>query len=123
MAAVIQRGKKILIAQRAFEKRHGGLWEFPGGKTQTGETLEAAITREIYEEFGVRAESVAQPVHSVTDPGSQFSIAFMPVEIDGELLPTEHIEVRWIEKTELCNYDLAPADAIFARWWNIQEKA
>ena len=54
VAAVIFKGDKFMIAQRNLKKSQGGLWEFPGGKVESGETRREALKREIYEEF--RAE-------------------------------------------------------------------
>ena len=54
VAAIIYKDDKFLIAQRNLKKSQGGLWEFPGGKIEPGETREDALKREIYEEF--RAE-------------------------------------------------------------------
>ena len=53
LAAVISRNGSVLIAQRARHKRHGGLWEFPGGKIQPGESLLERERREIDEELGM----------------------------------------------------------------------
>ena len=54
VAGIIYKGDKFLIAQRNLKKSQGGLWEFPGGKIEPGESKEEALKREIYEEF--RAE-------------------------------------------------------------------
>ena len=54
VAAIIYKGDKFLIAQRNLKKSQGGLWEFPGGKIEPGESREEALKREIFEEF--RAE-------------------------------------------------------------------
>lgn len=51
VAAIIYKDNKFLIAQRNLKKSQGGLWEFPGGKIEPGETREDALKREIYEEF------------------------------------------------------------------------
>ena len=51
VAGIIYKGEKFLIAQRNLKKSQGGLWEFPGGKIEPGESKEEALKREIYEEF------------------------------------------------------------------------
>ena len=56
VAAIIYRGDKFLIAQRNLKKSQGGLWEFPGGKIELGESKEEALKREIYEEFHAEIE-------------------------------------------------------------------
>ena len=54
IAAVIQRGDKYLLGQRPESKRHGGLWEFPGGKVHDGESRLEAIRRELAEELALK---------------------------------------------------------------------
>lgn len=56
VAAVIYKENKFMIAQRNLKKSQGGLWEFPGGKIEPGETREEALKREIYEEFHAEIE-------------------------------------------------------------------
>jgi 8-oxo-dGTP pyrophosphatase MutT (NUDIX family) len=58
--AVITRGGRILVCQRHETDTFGGLWEFPGGKRESGETLEQCLARELIEELAVRAKPVAQ---------------------------------------------------------------
>jgi mutator protein MutT len=58
IAAVLARGEKLLVCQRPPHKRHGGLWEFPGGKVEAGEDDETAARRELAEELGIEVESV-----------------------------------------------------------------
>ena len=76
VAAVIERLGSYLICQRPLEKRHGGLWEFPGGKLRDGESLEDAASRKLAEELGIKAQTVGKPLFSLQDPGSDFVITF-----------------------------------------------
>ena len=58
IAAVVWRGDRLLVCQRPAHKRHGGLWEFPGGKVEAGESDAAAARRELREELGVEVTAV-----------------------------------------------------------------
>ena len=113
LAAVIQRADEYLICQRPAHKRHGGLWEFPGGKREPGETHLDAARRELAEELGVRVRSVGDVLLSIADPGSEFVIEFVPTEIDGEPQRIEHPDIRWLTLDELPSLQLAPSDGRF----------
>jgi mutator protein MutT len=113
VAAVIRDGDRLLICQRPSHKRHGGLWEFPGGKCEAGETDEQAITRELAEELGVEVTVVGGALFSASDPDSPFVIAFLPVDIRGEPVCIEHAALAWASRLELTAYELAPSDARF----------
>lgn len=115
MAAVIHRGDTVLICQRPAHKRHGGLWEFPGGKCEPGEDDATAITRELAEELGVRVRTVGTELFSASDTGSPFLIVFLPVEIDGEPKCLDHAAIRWLSIAEMIDLPLAPSDAKFVR--------
>jgi mutator protein MutT len=113
VAAVIERAGKLLVCQRPTHKRHGGLWEFPGGKTEPGEDDLAAVSRELREELNVDVVSVAEEVFRIQDQGSEFVIAFIPTMIAGEPRALEHDSIAWAEIAELQRFDLAPSDALF----------
>lgn len=115
IAAVIVRDGRYLIGRRPDEKRHGGLWEFPGGKVDAGETWLEAAHRELTEELGMGAAGVGAVLLSVTDPGSAFVIHFVEVEAHGVPAPTEHTEVGWYTPDEMAALPLAPADARFVQ--------
>src|SRR5262249_15198793 len=67
LAAVIERDGRYLVCQRRAHKRHGSLWEFPGGKVEPGESLMQAAFRELQEELGMRATEVGTPVLTVAE--------------------------------------------------------
>lgn len=110
LASVIQKGSRLLVCQRAAEKRHGGLWEFPGGKVEAGESDLQAARRELQEELAVHVRAVGPVELAVRDPGSNFSIEFLPVEIDGEPRCMEHMDLAWLEEEEILELPLAPSD-------------
>lgn len=116
LAAVIQRDGRYLVCQRPAHKRHGGLWEFPGGKLEPGESLLHAANRELSEELGVTALEVSEPLFSIADPGSPFVIEFVPTVISGEPACLEHAELRWAALEELPNIPLAPSDRKFVEF-------
>ena len=113
VAAIIRRGDTVLLGRRPDHKRYGGLWEFPGGKIDDGETDVAAVTRELLEEFGVETISVGKVVYECRDPGSPFRVLFLEVGVRGEVEPTEHTEIGWFEPESIPTAELAPCDARF----------
>jgi mutator protein MutT len=113
IAAVVSRGGELLVCQRPHEKRHGGLWEFPGGKCEPGESDADAARRELREELGVEVIEVGDEELAIADPGSAFLIIFIPVRIIGEPVCREHIAFRWGSPSELASLPLAPSDRRF----------
>jgi voltage-gated potassium channel len=116
LAAVIRRDGRYLLCRRPRHKRHGGLWEFPGGKLEPGETLEHAAERELREELALELESAGDVAFSVHDPGSPFLIEFVPVGARGEPQALEHEALAWVTLAEAAALDLAPSDRRFVEW-------
>lgn len=116
LAAVVRRTDKYLICQRPVHKRHGGLWEFPGGKIEASETLLEAAQRELAEELGVKTLTVGRALFSIADPGSEFLIEFVPTIIDGEPQCLEHLDLKWVLLEELPSLRLAPSDRRFVEF-------
>lgn len=114
IAAVVNREGRVLLCRRPSRKRHGDLWEFPGGKARRGESVLATLQRELSEELGVTVLSVSGACISLPDPGSGYAVDFVPTEILGDPEPLEHTEIEWVPVDEVGEYDLAPADEIFA---------
>lgn len=110
MAAVVERDGKLLICQRPSHKRHGGLWEFPGGKVEPAETDFDAVQRELREELDVEVVSIEAPSFQSDDEGSRFSIVFVPAVIRGEPRALEHEQITWADIERLDEMSLAPSD-------------
>src|SRR4051812_19019859 len=113
IAAVIARGDELFVCQRPLHKRHGGLWEFPGGKCEPGESDLDAARRELREELGVDVLCVGAELFSMADAGSPFEIAFLPVVIEGEPALNEHAALAWRSLGEIADLALAPSDRAF----------
>ena len=112
LAAVMEKDGRILLARRKSSDRFGGLWEFPGGKLEAGETPEGCLKRELAEEFGVRAE-VGRFIGSVDADAEGLSIrlqAYEAVHRAGEFELREHDEIRWVRPSELAGFDLTEPD-------------
>ena len=113
VAAVIQHDNCFLLCQRPSHKRHGDLWEFPGGKVHGGESVPEAVFRELAEELHVKPTSVGRVRLSVPDPDSEFVIQFVDVAIEGVPSPSEHQAIAWLDREALRDLSLAPADRVF----------
>ena len=117
IAAIAIRRKKVLIARRGPTQKLAGLWEFPGGKLEAGETPELCLAREIAEEFGVDVRVgafLARNLHH-HDDGAIDLRAYRVEWPDTEYQPVEHDAVRWVQRGEILRYDLAPADVPIAK--------
>jgi 8-oxo-dGTP diphosphatase len=117
-AAVVERDGLVLVARRAAGRRQGGLWEFPGGKVEAGESPEASLVRELAEELGVKVKVgplLAVSEHRYPEGGIRLrAYAARLVGSDAFRL-VDHSEVRWIPPAELEDLELAPADIPIAR--------
>jgi len=114
VACVVEREGALLLGQRPAHKRHGGLWEFPGGKLEPGESTLDAARRELSEELGVHVLRAQPAEFARPDPGSSFVIEFVPVEIEGTPQCLEHAALAWIPEDELFTVPLAPSDRSYA---------
>jgi 8-oxo-dGTP diphosphatase len=114
IAAVVRRYGRLLVCQRPAHKRHGGLWEFPGGKLEEGESALEGARRELAEELDVTVQTVGEMEFAIHDPGSPFVIEFHPVEIAGNPRCIEHTAHAWVTPQELLTLPLAPSDRQFA---------
>jgi 8-oxo-dGTP diphosphatase len=113
-AALTDPDRRVLIAQRPAGKSMAGLWEFPGGKVEAGETCEAALVRELREELGIEVclECLA-PFTFASHAYEKFHL-LMPLFIcakwDGEITPREGQTIKWVRASALRDYPMPPAD-------------
>ena len=112
-AALIFRNGKLLITRRHAGAHLGGLWEFPGGKREPGETFAQCLVREIHEELGVDI-SVGELFGSVTHayPEKTVRLEFFVCRLTGgEPQPLGCAALKWVAKSELADYEFPAADA------------
>ena len=112
--ALIDRDGRVLLAQRPAGKRMAGLWEFPGGKIETGETPEAALIRELGEELGIdTAESCLAPLTFASHSYDDFHLLMLVYvcrKWSGTPRPLEGGELAWVRASRLRDYEMPPAD-------------
>ena len=112
--ALIDPDARVLLAQRAPGKSMGGLWEFPGGKVDSGETPEESLIRELREELGIAAkEACLAPLTFASHAYPDFHL-LMPLYIcrrwDGTPQALEHSALKWVRPRDMSQYSMPPAD-------------
>lgn len=122
--ALIDPDGRILLAQRPKGKSMAGLWEFPGGKVEPGETPEAALIRELGEELGINTwASCLAPLTFASHSYDDFHL-IMPIfacrKWEGFVTPLEGQKLAWVRSKDLKNFEMPPADkplvAILRDW-------
>lgn len=109
---MIVQGGKALCAKRGQGGTLAGLWEFPGGKVEAGESPKGALAREIHEELGCSIE-VGAPITTTAheyDFGVVELSTYYAQIIDGEPVAGEHEEIAWVSPANLKDLEWAPAD-------------
>lgn len=113
-AALIDRDGRVLVQQRSASRSMAGLWEFPGGKVEPGETPEVALVRELQEELGIDTETAClAPAGFASEPLGEKHLMLLlylcrkwrgvPAALDSDGL-------RWVRPLELHGLDMPPAD-------------
>ena len=128
--ALIILDDKVLCAKRSEFMSLPGLWEFPGGKIEEGESPELCLQSEIKEELGIRVKvffSLKSNQHSYSPTQMVRLMPFVCSWESGEVVLLEHEEVKWLTKHELKSLDWAAADIpivedLVANWNNIQRQ-
>ena len=112
--ALVDRDGRVLIARRPEGKPMAGLWEFPGGKVDDGETPEAALIRELDEELGIHVPARCLAPLTFASHGYEAFHLLMPLYVcrnwDGIVTAREGQELKWVRPMRLCDYDMPPAD-------------
>ena len=113
-AALIDPDGRVLLAQRPEGKSMAGLWEFPGGKVEPGETPEAALIRELHEELGIDTwESCLAPLTFARHSYDDFHL-LMPLfacrKWNGTAMSREGQTLKWVRPAQLRDYPMPPAD-------------
>ena len=110
-AAVVERSGAYLVTRRLRGTHLEGLWEFPGGKCEDGETYEGCLLRELREELGCDAIVGARLLEVAHEyPERTVELHFFRCELNGEPQPLLGQEIRWVARTELRTLDFPPAD-------------
>jgi 8-oxo-dGTP diphosphatase len=112
--ALVDADRRVLIAQRPEGKAMAGLWEFPGGKIEPGETPESALIRELQEELGIETkEACLAPLSFVSHAYESFHL-LMPLYVcrkwQGTPVAKEHQALKWVKPVALRDYPMPPAD-------------
>lgn len=112
--ALVDADGRVLLAQRPPGKSMAGLWEFPGGKVDAGETPEAALVRELKEELGIdTAESCLAPIAFASHSYETFHL-LMPLYVarvwKGTPTPMEGQQLAWVKPVRMGDYPMPPAD-------------
>ncbi|PPD30991.1 MAG: 8-oxo-dGTP diphosphatase MutT [Hyphomicrobium sp.] len=119
-AALVDPENRVLLAQRPVGKSMAGLWEFPGGKVEQGETPEAALRRELAEELAIEVcEKCLAPFSFASHGYDEFHL-LMPLFLcrnwDGEITPREGQRIAWVRANRLSEYHMPPADLPLLPW-------
>lgn len=112
--ALLDEDNRVLIAQRPEGKSLAGLWEFPGGKLEEGESPEEALIRELEEELGVITKKACLAPLTFASFGYDNFHLLMPLYVcrrwEGDLSPKEHAAIKWVRANRLRDFEMPPAD-------------
>lgn len=119
-AALVDVDGRVLICKRPAGKALAGLWEFPGGKVEKGETPEDCLIRELNEELGIVVNNACLAPFVFASHSYESFHLVMPLYLcrrwDGVVTPREHEAIEWVKPSRLGDYPMPPADAPLIAW-------
>ena len=119
-AALIDADGRVLICKRPPGKALAGLWEFPGGKIEAGETPEACLIRELDEELGIKVATACLAPFVFASHGYDSFHLIMPLYLcrrwEGLVQAREHEAIAWVKPNQMGAYPMPPADAPLVAW-------
>jgi len=119
-AALVDSDGRVLIAQRPEGKQLAGLWEFPGGKVEPGETPETALIRELEEELGIVVKQACLAPFVFASHTYETFHLLMPLYLirrwEGEPEAREHAALKWVRPNDMGQYPMPPADDPLVAW-------
>lgn len=112
VGVIVNAEGRILLTRRAASAHQGGLWEFPGGKVEAGESVQQALARELHEELGItvpQSESLLDVHHDYGDKAVWLDVHLVSA-FEGEAQPQEGQPMAWVRLDELAGYDFPAAN-------------
>jgi 8-oxo-dGTP diphosphatase len=113
-SALVDVDGRVLLAKRPPGRALAGLWEFPGGKVEAGETPEEALIRELREELGIEVQAKCLAPFTFASHAYEDFHLLMPLFLcrkwGGEIVAREGQELAWVRAKKLGDYDMPPAD-------------
>lgn len=114
VGVLLSNSNEVLIALRGADQHQGGLWEFPGGKVEKGESTSAALARELHEELAIScAVDSMTPLIKIQHDYSDKSVlldVWVVRQFTGEAIGNEGQPVRWVDSDQLCNFEFPEAN-------------
>lgn len=119
-AALVDIDGRVLICQRPPGKALAGLWEFPGGKLEPGETPEACLIRELKEELDIEVTGACLSASFFASHSYEHMHLLMPLFLcrrwQGTVRAIEHSGLAWVKPAQLADYPMPPADEPLVAW-------